>query len=110
MGIRSTMQMRLMNFVALMAMGVWAVTEVQELGNGDQSDSDSVSLDADSSDEHEFDNDSMGEGAGVGRRAAFLSTSGSFTLSSGSTTAVGPEEELGEGAGVGRRAAFLSTS
>merc|ERR1712167_192548 len=82
--------------------------EVQEIGNDDSTSGASVSLDADDSAEY----DNIGEGTGVGRRAAFLSTSGSFTLSSGggATGAAGEEDELGEGAGVGRRAAFLSTS
>jgi len=88
---------------------VWAVTEVQELGNDDSSNGVATSLDAD--DSGEFDD--MGEGVGNnGRRAAFLSTSGSFTLSSGGGAAGGnkEEDELGEGLGNGRRAAFLSTS
>jgi len=87
---------------------VWAVTEVQELGNDDSSNGVATSLDAD--DSAEFDD--MGEGVGSGRRAAFLSTSGSFTLSSGGGGGgTGKEEdELGEGVGSGRRAAFLSTS
>merc|ERR1711934_865997 len=89
---------------------VWAVTEVQELGNDDTTAGVATSLDADDSAEY----DDIGETTGVGsRRAAFLSTSGSFTLSSGtgSTDGNGEEDELGEGLGVGsRRAAFLSTS
>jgi len=84
------------------------VTEVQELGNDDSSNGVATSLDAD--DSGEFDD--MGEGVGNGRRAAFLSTSGSFTLSSGggASGSSKEEDELGEGLGNGRRAAFLSTS
>merc|ERR1711998_577135 len=89
---------------------VWAVTEVQELGNDDSTSGVATSLDADDSAEY----DDIGETTGVGsRRAAFLSTTGSFTLSSGSggSEGNGEEDELGEGLGVGsRRAAFLSTS
>merc|ERR1719181_2364669 len=58
------------------------------------------------------DDDDVGEDAGR-RGGAFLSTTGSFTLSSGSNTAGNDEEddELGEDDGVGRRGgAFLSTT
>merc|ERR1711871_564965 len=87
---------------------IYAVEEVQEIGNDDSTSGVATSLDADDSAEY----DDIGEGVGVGRRAAFLSTSGSFTLSSGGGGGgnVGEEDELGEGVGVGRRAAFLSTS
>merc|ERR1712205_146899 len=107
--------MRVVLFVALAlaVTGIWAVTEVQELGNDDSTSGSSVSLDADDSAEH----DDMGEGFG-GRRGAFLSTSGSFTLSSGGSNRAGTggeEDELGEGMDMGegfggRRGAFLSTS
>merc|ERR1719456_482648 len=88
--------------------GIYAVTEIQELGNAN---ADAVkSSDVATSDDAE-DND-LGED--VGRRGgAFLSTTGSFTLSSGSNTAGSDEEddELGEDDGVGRRGgAFLSTT
>merc|ERR1711965_22446 len=102
--------MRTAVIVALLAftVGIWAVTEVQELGNDDSTNGVATSLDADDSAEY----DDMGEGVG-GRRGAFLSTSGSFTLSSGGGTRGGNEEgdedELGEGVGA-RRGAFLSTS
>merc|ERR1712227_468796 len=96
--------MRTAVIVALLAftVGIWAVTEVQELGNDDSTNGVATSLDADDSAEY----DDMGEGVG-GRRGAFLSTSGSFTLSSGGGTRAGNEEdedELGEGVG-GRRGA-----
>merc|ERR1711918_205062 len=78
--------------LALAVTGIWAVTEVQELGNDDSStgSSSSVSLDADDSAEFDHDDHEMGEtvssGAGVGRRGAFLQTTGSFTLSAGMVT------------------------
>merc|ERR1712146_745732 len=109
--ISFVMQKPLIALLLLSAVAIWAVTEVQELGNNDDNSGESVSLDADdSAPMHEEDDADMGEGVG-GRRAAFLSTSGSFTLSSGGSTSGGPgeEDELGEGVG-GRRAAFLSTS
>merc|ERR1711965_863168 len=102
--------MRTAVIVALLAftVGIWAVTEVQELGNDDSTNGVATSLDADDSAEY----DDMGEGVGA-RRGAFLSTSGSFTLSSGGGSRGGTEEddedELGEGVGA-RRGAFLSTS
>merc|ERR1711934_1173560 len=100
--------MRTAVIVALLAftVGIWAVTEVQELGNDDSSNGVATSLDADDSAEY----DDMGEGVDA-RRGAFLSTSGSFTLSSGGNGRSGNEEEdeLGEGVGA-RRGAFLSTS
>merc|ERR1711990_862709 len=102
--------MRTAVIVALLAftVGIWAVTEVQELGNDDSTNGVATSLDADDSAEY----DDMGEGVGA-RRGAFLSTSGSFTLSSGggnrAGTGGGEEDELGEGVGA-RRGAFLSTS
>merc|ERR1712023_154878 len=67
--------------LALAVTGIWAVTEVQELGNDDSNSGSSVSLDAD--DSAEYDDADMGEGVGF-NRASFLTTSGSFTLSSGS--------------------------
>merc|ERR1712196_749363 len=108
MGTLQHITMRTAVIVALLAfiVGIWAVTEVQELGNDDSSNGDATSLDADDSAEY----DDMGEGVGA-RRGAFLSTSGSFTLSSGGGGRSGNEEEdeLGEGVGA-RRGAFLSTS
>merc|ERR1712159_918272 len=107
MGTRAMQKTSIFILFALAA-AIWAVTEVQEIGNDDSTSGASVSLDADDSAEY----DNIGEGTGVGRRAAFLSTSGSFTLSSGGGGGgnVGEEDELGEGVSVGRRAAFLSTS
>merc|ERR1711959_808475 len=81
--------------------GIYAVTEIQELGNAN---ADAVKAsDVATSDDAEGDDDDLGED--VGRRGgAFLSTTGSFTLSSGSNTAGNDEEdELGEDDGVGRR-------
>merc|ERR1712070_1108251 len=76
-----------------------AVTEVQELGNDDTS----TALDADTSMDlaHEDEEDDLGEDDGQGRRGAFLSTTGSFTLSSGGGANGGPggteeDDELGE--------------
>merc|ERR1712093_15247 len=100
-------------FCFALLVAIWAVTEVQELGNDDShavgNAHESANLDA--GDDHEFDNDSVGESAGVGgRRGGFLSTTGSFQLSSGGNQN-GNEEELGEGMGVGgRRGGFLSTT
>merc|ERR1711871_732863 len=94
--------------LALAVTGIWAVTEVQELGNDDSNSGSSVSLDAD--DSAEYDDADMGEGVGF-NRASFLTTSGSFTLSSGGANVAGgggEEDELGEGAGF-NRASFLTT-
>merc|ERR1711924_539358 len=89
--------------LALAVTGIWAVTEVQELGNDDSTSGSSVSLDADDSAEYDDmgEGDELGEGMDMGegfggRRGAFLSTSGSFTLSSGGTNragTVGEEDE-----------------
>merc|ERR1711990_707131 len=112
----TTMQVKTILFFCLaLLVAVWAVTEVQELGNDDshsmQNSHESANLAA------EDETDSVGESAGTGGRrgGAFLSTTGSFTLSSGgdSTTGNGEEEdELGESAGTGGRrgGAFLSTT
>merc|ERR1711904_105726 len=68
--------------------GIYAVTEIQELGNAN---ADAVkSSDVATSDDAE--DDDLGEDAGR-RGGAFLSTTGSFTLSSGSNTA-GNDEAL----------------
>merc|ERR1711988_1416510 len=90
-----------------------AVTEVQELGNDDASSA----LESDTAVSHSGDDedDDLGEDEGQGRRGAFLSTTGSFTLSSGGgDVAAGrgeeDDEELGEDEGQGRRGAFLSTT
>merc|ERR1711959_598536 len=91
--------------VALMA---YAVTEVQELGNTDATASNHESADLSAQD----DDEGLGEGTGFGRGGAFLSTTGSFTLSSGNNLGNFEEEddELGEGTGFGRGGAFLSTT
>merc|ERR1719281_848473 len=95
--------------LALLA-AAWAVTEVQELGNDDShlDNHESANLSA------EDDDDSVGEAAGTGRRGGggFLSTAGSFTLSSGNadnTSLGGEEDELGEGMGRRGGGGFLST-
>merc|ERR1711868_303118 len=78
-----------------------------ELGNNDaatvamQSKAESASTEAQEADE----DDDLWEG--VGRGAASLSTTGSFTLSAGGVNDK-EEDELGEG--VGRGAASLSTT
>merc|ERR1711970_265997 len=77
------------------------IGEIQELGNNDDAAKSVATPEAD---------DELGEGVG-GRGGASLSTTGSFTLSSGMNT-LGNEEdedELGEGVG-GRGGAFLSTT
>merc|ERR1711959_386119 len=82
----------------------YAVTEVQELGNDVQT----TSLEKSASTATEESDDDLGEG--LGRRASFLATQGSFTLSAGSNRAGNDEEDEDElGEGVGRRASFLST-
>merc|ERR1712078_952668 len=77
------------------------IEEIQELGNNDDA---AAAKSAVATPEAE---DDLGEG--VGRGGASLSTTGSFTLSSGVNN-MGNEEadELGEG--VGRGGAFLSTT
>merc|ERR1712070_287788 len=97
----TTMQVKTILFFCLaLLVAVWAVTEVQELGNDDshslQNSHESANLAA------EDEDDSVGESAGVGRGGgAFLSTTGSFTLSSGGGQLGSTEEddELGESAG-----------
>merc|ERR1712224_1175567 len=76
------------------------IEEIQELGNNDDAAKSAVAT-------PEAEDDDLGEG--VGRGGASLSTTGSFTLSSGGNI-MGNEEadELGEG--VGRGGAFLSTT
>merc|ERR1712093_971863 len=83
-------------FCFALLVAIWAVTEVQELGNDDShavgNAHESANLDA--GDDHEFDDDSVGESAGVGgRRGGFLSTTGSFQLSSGGANEAGNEED-----------------
>merc|ERR1712216_566033 len=76
------------------------IEEIQELGNDD----DATGAKSVAKPEAE---DELGEG--VGGRGASLSTTGSFTLSSGCNSMGNSEEdELGEG--VGGRGAFLSTT
>merc|ERR1719454_2749349 len=76
---------------------IWAVTEVQELGNNDAHDDSHESANLDAGDDHvDDDHDSIGEDMGVGRRGGFLSTTGSFQLSSGGgrgPRTTGPTEE-----------------
>merc|ERR1711907_79037 len=105
----TTMQ-RFASLCALLAIVVmaYAVTEVQELGNDDSSSA----LEADHAEDAEYNNakddeydtqmeraddddeDELGEGQ-PRRGGAFLSTTGSFTLSSGGGTGVNdiPEED-----------------
>merc|ERR1712078_104740 len=115
MGTTTKMQVKAILFFCLaLFVAIWAVTEVQELGNDDSHNNahESANLDAGNDDM----DDSVGESAGVGfgRRGGFLSTTGSFQLSSGGSNfqGNGEEDELGEDAGVGfgRRGGFLSTT
>merc|ERR1712022_11360 len=100
--------MRTVFLLLAIALAAYAVTEVQELGNTDATASNHESADLSAQD----DDEGLGEGTGFGRGGAFLSTTGSFTLSSGN--AFGnfeeDEDELGEGAGFTRGGAFLSTT
>merc|ERR1711908_191642 len=77
---------KMKRFVLVCALSIfvmaYAVTEVQELGNDDAA----ATLDAENAMEHadENEDDDLGEDEDQGRRGgAFLSTTGSFTLSSG---------------------------
>merc|ERR1711988_1737633 len=74
--------------------GIYAATEIQELGNANQDAMKATA--AATADDHESDD--LGEDDGVGRRGAFLSTTGSFTLSSG-----------GNNAGNGERMSLVKT-
>merc|ERR1711939_1242255 len=91
MGNTTTMKAKTILFLCLATtVAIWAVTEVQELGNNDAHDDshESANLDAGNDDiaSHD-DDDSIGEDMGVGgRRGGFLSTTGSFQLSSGGGT------------------------
>merc|ERR1712166_785734 len=88
----------------LVGVAVYAATEeVQDLG-GLENTADAPLADTADVDDEDFDDDELGEG--VGRGGGFLSTTGSFTLSGGSS-AGREEDELGEG--VGRGGGFLST-
>merc|ERR1719454_2622937 len=117
------MKVKAILFLCLAAtVAIWAVTEVQELGNNDAHDDshESANLDAgddhvDSDDDHdsigedmgvgrggeedalleEGEGDDLGEGMGVGRRGGFLSTTGSFQLSSGGGNVGGPTRGRG---------------
>merc|ERR1711970_319715 len=104
LGSQADMNKTLAVLLVATLVGIYAVTEIQELGNANQ---DAVKATAvESADDAESDD--LGEG--VGRRGAFLSTTGSFTLSSGSNAAGNDEEDDELGEGVGRRGAFLSTT
>merc|ERR1712196_311510 len=116
-----TMKVKAILFLCLAAtVAIWAVTEVQELGNNDAHDDSHESANLDAGDDNVVshdDDDSIGEDMGVGRRGGFLSTTGSFQLSSGGGRRGGHgsgeemyEDELGEDMGVGRRGGFLSTT
>merc|ERR1712166_1435762 len=88
----------------LVGVAVYAATEeVQDLG-GLENTADAA--DTADLDDEDFDGDDDELGEGVGRGGGFLSTTGSFTLSGGSS-GQREEDELGEG--VGRGGGFLST-
>merc|ERR1712153_235875 len=90
----------------LVGVAVYAATEeVQDLG-GLENTNDAAVADSADLDDEDFDDDDDELGEGVGRGGGFLSTTGSFTLSGGSSA--GDSEELGEGA-MGRGGGFLST-
>merc|ERR1711918_313782 len=85
----TTMKAKTILFLCLATtVAIWAVTEVQELGNNDAHDDSHESANLDAGDDHvdADDDDSIGEDMGVGRRGGFLSTTGSFQLSSGGRT------------------------
>merc|ERR1712220_43606 len=107
MGI-SIKAMRTVFVLLAVAVTAYAVTEVQELGNTDATASNHETAGLSAQD----DDEGLGEGTGFGRGGAFLSTTGSFTLSSGNSfgNAEEDEDELGEGTGFGRGSAFLSTT
>merc|ERR1719261_1670481 len=100
------MKVKAILFLCLAAtVAIWAVTEVQELGNKDAHDDSHESANLDAGDDHvdyDDDDDSIGEDMGVGRRGGFLSTTGSFQLSSGGGSGSGPAAGVGNGFG-GRR-------
>merc|ERR1711924_530008 len=101
MGIKGSKMMSRTLVLVLAAFVVLAcgIEEIQELGNNDEAAKSVATPEAD---------DELGEGVG-GRGGASLSTTGSFTLSSGSNAMGNEEDELGEGVG-GRGGAFLSTT
>merc|ERR1711988_722786 len=97
MGISISM-MRTVFVLLAVALAAYAVTEVQELGNTDATASNHQTADLSAQD----DDAELGEGWQGGMRGgAFLSTTGSFTLSSGNAFGGGEEDEdeLGEGEG-----------
>merc|ERR1711943_100279 len=100
MGTTKTMKVKAILFLCLAAtVAIWAVTEVQELGNNDAHDDSHESANLDVGDDHvdADDDDSIGEDMGVGRRGGFLSTTGSFQLSSGGgRRGHGPGNEEGD--------------
>merc|ERR1711939_468938 len=101
---RKMMSKTLVLVLAAFVVLACGIEEIQELGNNDDA---AAAKSAVATPQAEDAEDDLGEG--VGRGGASLSTTGSFTLSSGSNT-MGNEEadELGEG--VGRGGAFLSTT
>merc|ERR1712118_233109 len=104
-GERSIMSKTLALLLLAFLVGSFAAEEVQELGNTNTDAMKATSMTA------EADDDADDMGVDVGRRGGFLSTAGSFTLSSGGNRAGNDEEdELGEDDGVGRRGGFLSTT
>merc|ERR1712086_661261 len=91
----------------LVGVAVYAATEeVQDLG-GLENTADAALADTADVDDEDFDDDDDELGEGVGRGGGFLSTTGSFTLSGGSSAGSDESDELGEG--VGRGGGFLST-
>merc|ERR1712086_493833 len=105
--MRSSYAAVMMLSMLLVGMAVYAATEeVQDLG-GLENTADAVLADTADVDDEDFDDDDDELGEGVGRGAGFLSTTGSFTLSGGSSAGRQEEGELGEG--VGRGGGFLST-
>merc|ERR1711957_710873 len=107
MGRNNTMRSSIaamMLSMLLVGVAVYAATEeVQDLG-GLENTADAA--DTADLDDEDFDGDDDELGEGVGRGGGFLSTTGSFTLSGGSS-GQREEDELGEG--VGRGGGFLST-
>merc|ERR1712188_265878 len=109
--------MRSILVVLAIAVTAFAVTEVQELGNADASTSlakeegnaDGSTSEANLAPQDEEEDDDVGEATGR-RGGGFLSTTGSFTLSSNrGGNSEEDEDELGEGAGR-RGGGFLSTT
>merc|ERR1711896_65661 len=102
MGTRTMMSKVLAALLIAFLVGTYTVEEVQELGNKDAASNLETAMDT----AEEDSEDELGEG--VGARGGFLSTTGSFTLSSGGPGNEEDEDELGEG--VGARGGFLSTT